>query len=229
MSKRMAWLGGTEVNASGLRSGGPRFKFDPKLISQTCSHYQLCQMGSRIRIVLEAVKIDFKLISNWYQIDVKWVSNEYQMCIKWVSNEYQMSIKWVTSEYQMSIKWVTNEYQMSNKWLSNEYQMCIKWVSNKILYYIIFLTNLASMSSHFGWIWLCRLGLSLVGSVRMTVGTGIDMSGRVGSGWFQEERAQDKYDVINKDPAKTSTFFHVRPLIHPSDPQFLSFKECNVM
>ena len=42
-----AWHDGAEVSTSGWRSGGPRFKSRPKLISQSWSSYQLNQLGSK--------------------------------------------------------------------------------------------------------------------------------------------------------------------------------------
>ena len=42
-----AWHDGAEVSASGWRSGGPRFKSHPRLISQSWSSYQLNQLGSK--------------------------------------------------------------------------------------------------------------------------------------------------------------------------------------
>ena len=46
-SFKKAWHDGAEVSASGWRSGGPRFKSHPRLISQSWSSYQLNQLGSK--------------------------------------------------------------------------------------------------------------------------------------------------------------------------------------
>ena len=43
----LAWLDGAEVSASGWGSGGPRFQSHPRLTFQSCSHYQLNQLGSK--------------------------------------------------------------------------------------------------------------------------------------------------------------------------------------
>ena len=43
----IAWHDGAVVCASGWRSGGPRFKSGPRLISQSWSSYQLNQLGSK--------------------------------------------------------------------------------------------------------------------------------------------------------------------------------------
>ena len=43
----MAWLDGAEVSASGWGSGGPWFQSHPRLIFQSCSRYQLNQLGSK--------------------------------------------------------------------------------------------------------------------------------------------------------------------------------------
>ena len=42
----LAWLDGSEVSASGWGSGGPRFQSHPRLTFQSCSRYQLNQLGS---------------------------------------------------------------------------------------------------------------------------------------------------------------------------------------
>ena len=42
-----AWLDGAEVNASGWGSGGPRFQSHPRLTFQSCSRFQLNQLGSK--------------------------------------------------------------------------------------------------------------------------------------------------------------------------------------
>ena len=47
LPKLPAWHDGAEVSASGWRSGGPRFKSRPRLISQSWSSYQLNQLGSK--------------------------------------------------------------------------------------------------------------------------------------------------------------------------------------
>ena len=41
------WLDGTEVSASGWGSGGPGFQSHPRLTFQSCSRYQLNQLGSK--------------------------------------------------------------------------------------------------------------------------------------------------------------------------------------
>ena len=41
------WLDGAEVSASGWGSGGPRFQSHPRLTFQSCSRYQLNQLGSK--------------------------------------------------------------------------------------------------------------------------------------------------------------------------------------
>ena len=43
----LAWLDGAEVSASGWGSGGPRFQSNPRLTFQSCSRYQLNQLGSK--------------------------------------------------------------------------------------------------------------------------------------------------------------------------------------
>ena len=43
----LAWLDGAEVSASGWGSGGPRFQSHPRLTFQSCSRYQLNQLGSK--------------------------------------------------------------------------------------------------------------------------------------------------------------------------------------
>ena len=45
--RHQAWLDGAEVSASGWRSGGPRFQSHPRLTFQSCSRYQLNQLGSK--------------------------------------------------------------------------------------------------------------------------------------------------------------------------------------
>ena len=47
MSSSSAWLDGAEVSASGWGSGGPRFQSHPRLTFQSCSRYQLNQLGSK--------------------------------------------------------------------------------------------------------------------------------------------------------------------------------------
>ena len=44
---RLAWLDGAEVSASGWGSGGPRFQSHPRLTFQSCSRFQLNQLGSK--------------------------------------------------------------------------------------------------------------------------------------------------------------------------------------
>ena len=41
------WLDGTEVSTLGKESGGPRFPSHPRLTFQSCSRYQLNQLGSK--------------------------------------------------------------------------------------------------------------------------------------------------------------------------------------
>ena len=41
------WHDGTEVSASGWRSGGPQFQSHPRLTFQSCSCYQLNQLGRK--------------------------------------------------------------------------------------------------------------------------------------------------------------------------------------
>ena len=45
--ERLLWLDGAEVSASGWGSGGPRFQSHPRLTFQSCSRYQLNQLGSK--------------------------------------------------------------------------------------------------------------------------------------------------------------------------------------
>ena len=47
LSLKIAWLAGAEVSASGWGSGGPRFQSHPRLTFQSCSRYQLNQLGSK--------------------------------------------------------------------------------------------------------------------------------------------------------------------------------------
>ena len=44
--KKNKWLDGAEVSASGWWSGGPRFQSHSRLTFQSCSRYQLNQLGS---------------------------------------------------------------------------------------------------------------------------------------------------------------------------------------
>ena len=43
----LTWLDGAEVSASGWGSGGPRFQSHQRLTFQSCSRYQLNQLGSK--------------------------------------------------------------------------------------------------------------------------------------------------------------------------------------
>ena len=44
----IAWLDGAEVSAFGWGSRGPRFQSHPRLTFQSCSRYQLNQLGSKV-------------------------------------------------------------------------------------------------------------------------------------------------------------------------------------
>ena len=76
------WLDGAEVSASGWGSGGPRFQSHPRLTFQSCSRYQLNQLGSKAASESTFKKSNTCGVSNTrlYFFTFLWSSNACSSC-----------------------------------------------------------------------------------------------------------------------------------------------------